>query len=202
MEIELIGLNKLLHALEFASIKHENQKRKNAIKSPYINHPINVCRILTDAGVSNVDVLCAGVLHDTLEDTETTFEELANLFGENVASIVNECTDDKSLDKVSRKKLQVIHAQTISNDAKLVKLADKYSNLSCTVNDPPINWSNDQVSGYIYWSYDVVSQMKGLNSFIDAKFEDLFQIFLAKSLVTCLDIEHVKLSIEQYYKIL
>src|ERR1700722_16560552 len=97
-------MNKLVSAINFAAIAHRSQRRKDEAKTPYINHPIEVMTFLSDAGITDVDTLCAAVLHDTIEDTGVTYEELCNLFDENVANIVRECSDNKSLPKEVRKK--------------------------------------------------------------------------------------------------
>ena len=120
----------VLRAAAFAAEKHKNQRRKDAEASPYINHPIALANVLaTEGGVVDPDVLCAALLHDTIEDTETTAEELRRAFGESVTAIVLEVTDDKSLPKAERKRLQIEHAKHASPQAKLVKLADKICNM-------------------------------------------------------------------------
>lgn len=129
--MENIGnpLGAFAKAVAFAADKHRNQRRKDAEASPYINHPIALANVLAnEGGVEDVTVLCAAVLHDTIEDTETTSEELQAIFGPKVASVVMEVTDDKSLEKSLRKQKQVEHAPHISTEGKLVKLADKISN--------------------------------------------------------------------------
>lgn len=133
-----MSFNKILEATNFAAEKHRNQRRKNVEKTPYIGHPIEVATLLTRGGVNDESVLIAALLHDTIEDTETTIEEITEKFGEDVAHIVMECTDDKSMDKVSRKKFQIVHAANISVQGKLVKLADKLSNLGDLFRNPPI----------------------------------------------------------------
>src|SRR5207248_6449319 len=115
----------LLKALAFAAHKHRDQRRKDAEASPYINHPIALADVLVnEGGVTDVDVLCAALLHDTVEDTATTQQELTDAFGSRIARIVAEVTDDKDLPKQERKRLQIEHAPHISREAKLVKLAD------------------------------------------------------------------------------
>lgn len=118
-------------------MKHKDQRRKDASKSPYINHPLQVVDLLTQAGVTDVKVLIAGVLHDTVEDTGTSYEEIQARFGKDVSSMVAEVSDDKSLSKVRRKQLQIEHVLHASEGAKLIKLADKYSNLSDLMSNPP-----------------------------------------------------------------
>lgn len=131
-------MKKLVAAIAFAADKHRNQRRKDEEASPYINHPIALADVLAnEAGVEDERVIVAAVLHDTVEDTETTEQELLRLFGKDVADIVMEVTDDKSLPKEERKRLQVEHAATISRRAKLVKLADKICNLRDIARHPP-----------------------------------------------------------------
>ncbi len=131
----------LLRAMTFAAEKHKNQSRKNAGGTPYINHPLAVAELLArEGGVVDISVLVAAVLHDTIEDTETTSDELKNLFGPEVAEVVAEVTDDKSRPKAERKRLQVEHAARLSTRAKLVKLADKICNVRDVADDPPKDW--------------------------------------------------------------
>ena len=133
MEIAVV-----LRAVQFAAEKHKNQRRKDYEASPYINHPIALANVLaSEGGVIDPDVLCAALLHDTIEDTETTAEELRRAFGESVTAIVLEVTDDKSLPKAERKRLQVEHAKHASPQAKIVKLADKICNLRDILASPP-----------------------------------------------------------------
>ena len=129
-------------ALAFAADKHKNQRRKDADASPYINHPIALANLLlNEAGVEDQRVLIAAILHDTIEDTDTTEQELVKHFGKDVADIVLEVTDDKALPKAERKRLQIEHAAHISRRAKLVKLADKICNLRDITASPPAGWS-------------------------------------------------------------
>ena len=131
-------MNKILAAIAFAADKHRNQRRKDAAASPYINHPIALANVLVnEAGIVDERVLIAAILHDTVEDTETTAQELVRHFGQEIADIVLEVTDDKSLLKAERKQQQIDHAPTISRRAKLVKLADKICNLRDLANSPP-----------------------------------------------------------------
>lgn len=138
-------LGTLVKAVAFAADKHSNQRRENAEALPYINHPIALANVLAnEGGVEDATVLCAAVLHDTIEDTETTSEELQAIFGPKVASVVMDMTDDKSLEKSLRKQRQVEHAPHISKEAKLVKLADKISNLRDIIASSPADWSADR----------------------------------------------------------
>ena len=131
-----------VRALAFASRKHSQQRRKDADASPYINHPIALVSILAvEAGIADRDTLCAALLHDTIEDTDTSVEELVEAFGSSVASLVQEVTDDKRLPKAERKLHQVEHAGHLSPKARAVKLADKIANLGDVAHSPPVKWS-------------------------------------------------------------
>src|SRR3954465_11479885 len=124
------GLGDLLAALHFAADKHRDQRRKDAEASPYINHPIEVAELLTRVGgVRDLVALQAAILHDTIEDTHTTPEELEGRFGARGRKVVEEVTDEKTLPKVDRKRLQIEHAPHLSPEARLVKLADKIANV-------------------------------------------------------------------------
>jgi len=165
----------LVQAVAFAADKHRNQRRKDAEASPYINHPIALANVLAnEGGVQDVTVLCAAVLHDTIEDTETTGDELRALFGDQVASVVLEVTDDKLLDKAVRKQLQIEHAPHISPQAKLVKLADKISNLRDILASPPADWSPERKQAYFDWAAAVVAGLRGVHPGLEAVFDGLY----------------------------
>lgn len=157
-------MKSLIKAISFAAEKHKDQRRKDAEASPYINHPISLANILAnEGGVINIDVLCAAILHDTIEDTETTEQELIDSFGCDIASIVMEVSDDKSLPKEERKRLQIEHAPHSSYAAKLVKLADKISNLRDILESPPADWDVDRKRKYFEWSGEVCNGLRGTN---------------------------------------
>jgi guanosine-3',5'-bis(diphosphate) 3'-pyrophosphohydrolase len=161
-----------LHALSFAAYKHRDQKRKNVEASPYINHPIGVAEILArEGGVTDVTLLMAAVLHDTVEDTETTHAELVEEFGRKVADIVLEVTDDKSLPSPERKLLQIQHAPSMSPEARQLKIADKTSNVRDVVNRPPTKWTLERRIQYIDWAEQVVAGCRGVNPTLDAVFD-------------------------------
>jgi len=162
----------LFRALSFAAEKHRDQRRKDDHGSPYINHPIAVARVLCEeAGVTGTTVLCAALLHDTLEDTETSAEELNTQFGAKIGGIVMEVTDDKRLSKAKRKRLQVEHAAGISHGAKLVKLADKICNLRDVVEAPPVNWELERRQAYFDWAREVADRVRGTHAGLDALFD-------------------------------
>jgi len=148
----------LLDALAFAAHKHRDQRRRDAHASPYINHPIELARVLSvEGGVTDVLTLVAALLHDTIEDTQTTHDELLARFGKTVADVVAEVTDDTSLPKAERKRLQVVHAPQMSERAALVKLADKTCNLRDVADNPPVGWSLERRREYFDWALQVVN---------------------------------------------
>ena len=161
----------LLQALELASLKHRDQRRKDREQSPYINHPIAVAAMLWSAGVRDEVALVAAVLHDTVEDTATTHAELVARFGETIASVVAEVTDDKSLPKERRKELQIEHAPHLSPSAKLVKLADKLCNLRDMNDSPPHDWSADRRAAYYVWAARVVDGLRGTHPELERRFD-------------------------------
>jgi guanosine-3',5'-bis(diphosphate) 3'-pyrophosphohydrolase len=166
------GLAPLLKALAFAAHKHRDQRRKDRDASPYINHPIALADVLVnEGGVSDVEVLCAALLHDTVEDTATTHEELVDAFGARVARIVAEVTDDKTLSKADRKRLQVERAAQLSPEAKLVKLADKICNLRDVAERPPEGWDLARRREYFDWAKRVVDGLRGAHPRLEAAFD-------------------------------
>jgi guanosine-3',5'-bis(diphosphate) 3'-pyrophosphohydrolase len=171
------ALPMLARALQFAACKHRHQRRKDLHASPYINHPIAVLSILSEeAGIDAVEVLCAAVLHDTIEDTETTAEEVEAGFGVRVRDIVLAVSDDKRLPKAERKRLQIQHAATARLEARLVKLADKIANLRDLVDHPPHDWDIARRRAYCDWARAVVDQLRGT----DAELERLFDLAHAR----------------------
>ncbi len=168
---------RLFAALRFAAGKHRDQHRKDAGASPYINHPIAVAEILTRVGgVTDVAVLQAAVVHDTIEDTETTEGELEREFGADVAALVVEMTDDKSRPSPERKQLQVEHAPRMSDRAKLIKVADKICNVVDVTHAPPASWGLDRRREYLDWTERVVAGCRGvsreLEEYYDARLQE------------------------------
>ncbi|MCY7374683.1 MAG: HD domain-containing protein [Pyrinomonadaceae bacterium] len=167
-------LPKFLQAITFAAKKHATQKRKGADEEPYVNHVLEVASLLANVGqVDDFDVLIAAVLHDTVEDTATTAEEITEKFGENVCSIVLEVTDDKSLPKARRKELQIEHAPHLSSGAKLIKLGDKISNIRDVSENPPADWSKERRIEYVNWGEKVIDGLRGANANLEKHFDEL-----------------------------
>jgi guanosine-3',5'-bis(diphosphate) 3'-pyrophosphohydrolase len=172
---------RLFAALHFAADKHRDQRRKGECASPYINHPIEVAELLVRiGGVTDIALLQAAILHDTLEDTETTAQELERLFGSTVRRLVEEVSDDKSLPKEQRKRLQVEHAPTLSREARQIKLADKICNLLDLTNRPPSDWSAERCIEYLDWSERVVAGCRGVNARLESEFDEAHTEALAR----------------------
>jgi GTP diphosphokinase / guanosine-3',5'-bis(diphosphate) 3'-diphosphatase len=162
----------LVSATAFAAEKHRDQRRKDADASPYINHPIALANVIVnEAGVIDIPAIAAALLHDTVEDTDTTAEELRRLFGDEITALVLEVTDDKSLPKADRKRLQIEHAPHLSPRARLVKLADKICNLRDIRCTPPADWSLERRREYLDWSRRVVDGLRGAHSGLEALFD-------------------------------
>jgi guanosine-3',5'-bis(diphosphate) 3'-pyrophosphohydrolase len=174
-------LDLILEAAAFAADRHRMQRRKDAEASPYINHPLALAHILSREGrVDDPVVLCAALLHDTVEDTGTTLEELERRFGAKVAAIVAEVTNDETLPKAEQKRLQVVNAASKSVGAKLVKLADKISNLRDIAATPPAGWSAERRAEYYRWSSEVVAGLRGVNPALDHAFDEAYERGLAR----------------------
>lgn len=166
------GLLPLFDALAFSADKHRLQRRKGAAASPYINHPIEVARVLArEGGVRDIEVLIAAVLHDTIEDTATTAEEVAERFGTDIATLVLEVTDEKALSSAERKRLQVERAPSLSPGAKLVRLADKVCNVRDLVTDPPNGWSMERRRDYLDWTERVIQGVRGASAALEQAYD-------------------------------
>jgi guanosine-3',5'-bis(diphosphate) 3'-pyrophosphohydrolase len=175
MKIKSKHLAIILTALEFSSNKHRDQRRKDDASSPYINHPISLANVLcNEAKINDQKVICAALLHDTIEDTETTAEELEAIFGKSITKIVLEVTDDKTLPKAARKLAQIEHAKNASKRAKLVKLADKICNLRDILFSPPLDWPLKRKQEYFDWSKSVVDEIRGTNKKLEKIFDELY----------------------------
>jgi (p)ppGpp synthase/HD superfamily hydrolase len=171
-------VERILAAAKFAAEKHAAQKRKGAAAEPYVNHLIEVALLIAGSSEPlDTHLVMAGLLHDTLEDTATTAAELQQAFGTDVAGLVAEVTDDKSLPKEVRKSLQVEHAPHMSVRAQVIKLADKISNLRSILASPPANWSTDRKREYFLWGQRVVSALSHPNPDLKAEFDRTFAQF-------------------------
>ena len=163
---------KLLAALHFAADKHRDHRRKDPDATPYINHPIEVAEVLVRVGgVEDPELLQAAILHDTIEDTDTTAEELERAFGVGVRRIVEEVTDDKRLPKLERKRLQIEHSPGMSASAKQLKIADKICNVRDVGTSPPSGWPNARRVEYLAWSQSVVDGCRHVNAALEREFD-------------------------------
>ena len=166
----------ILKAAHFSAQKHSTQRRKDENESPYINHPISVALAIAQiGGVDDPEILAAALLHDTLEDTETTPEELEDEFGKKVCEYVLDVTDDKTLPKEERKRRQIEHAKKISNGAALIKLGDKISNVTDVINNPPEDWDNNRRKEYLDWAEKVIENCPKVNDRMENKFQEIIK---------------------------
>lgn len=166
-------LKLVLRALHFAADKHRYQKRKDRESSPYINHPIGLVSILChEGGVIDAEVLSTALLHDTVEDTETSLAEIEREFGRTICALVEELSDDKTLPRDRRKQLQIEHATHLSVKARHVKLADKISNLRDLAVSPPSGWSVERRREYFDWAKRVVDQIRGTHEVLESLFDE------------------------------
>ncbi len=163
----------LARAYHFAARKHVDQRRKGVAAEPYVNHLTEVAELVATAtGGEDLDLVVAAVLHDTVEDTQTTAGELEEAFGTRVRGLVEEVTDDKSLPKAERKRLQIEHAANASAGAKIIKLADKTSNLRAIAASPPADWGPERRAEYLEWARRVVAGCRGVNQGLEAAFDE------------------------------
>ena len=166
----------ILFTVNFAAEKHRTQKRKDADESPYINHPIAVAKLLSQVGkVSDLPTLKAALLHDTIEDTDTTADELERKFGIEVCDLVMEVTDDKNLLKEERKRLQVKHSSELTKRAKMIKIADKTCNILDITHSPPTSWSLERRVEYLHWADKVVAGCRGVNERLERRFDEVMK---------------------------
>lgn len=174
--MDSVAIKLYTKCMNFAAIKHRDQRRMDSFESPYILHPIGVAYILSEeANIHDLVVLMAALLHDTVEDTNTTFSEIEEQFGEEVKTIVEEVTDDKTLPKLERKRLQIEHAKICSPKAKLVKLADKLYNLRDLQKCTPQGWTKERCDEYFIWAKAVIDNLRGTNKNLEDALDVIFR---------------------------
>jgi (p)ppGpp synthase/HD superfamily hydrolase len=177
-ETHVNDVQEVLRAARFAAERHANQKRKGAAAEPYLNHLIEVAELVSTAiPEPDTNLVMAALLHDTIEDTKTTKDELIERFGSDVADLVAEVTDDKSLPKEVRKRLQIENAPKKSVRAQTIKLADKVSNLRSMLSSPPADWDLQRRREYFTWAERVVGGLTQPNSILKAEFEQTVKRF-------------------------
>jgi (p)ppGpp synthase/HD superfamily hydrolase len=170
-------LVKLSQAADFAARQHVGQRRKGDSAEPYINHLTEVAALLAEATDGSDSVLVmGGLLHDTLEDTDARYDDLVVRFGVDVAALVQEVTDDKSLPKPVRQQMQIDKTPSKSTWAKLLKLADKTSNLRSLISSPPSGWTAERQRDYVVWAAQVVQSCRGLNPRLEAQFDEAYAV--------------------------
>lgn len=166
-------VRQVMRAAHFAAIKHAGQRRKGNAAEPYVNHLLEVAHLVAEAGL-DTDTVTAALLHDTLEDTATDLEEIIAEFGESVAAMVREVTDDKSLPKAERKRLQIEQAPHKSAGAQAIKAADKISNLRSILESPPSDWSDERKREYFTFAKAVVDGLQNAPDALRAEFEAVY----------------------------
>jgi (p)ppGpp synthase/HD superfamily hydrolase len=167
---ELIAI---MRAADAAARWHVDQRRKGSAQEPYVNHLLEVATLVAQAtGGTDTDAIIAALLHDTIEDQNVTAETIAGEFGQHVADIVMEVTDDKSLPKAERKRQQVESASKRSREAKLIKLADKTSNVRAVTTSPAVDWQMKRRLEYIEWAKEVVAGLRGTSPWLEQQFDE------------------------------
>lgn len=177
------GFKRVLSALEFATKKHceIKQTRKDQEQTPYIIHPIGVANTIMEIGKEyDADVICGALLHDTVEDTNTTFQEIKDQFGVAIESFVREVTDDKTLEKQERKRLQIKHAHQKSLGAAMIKYGDKLYNLTDLLHNPPADWPKERIADYFKWAEQVVNNLPAANKELRLAVEKVIKEYLEK----------------------
>jgi len=170
------SLSRFVAALYFSAEKHKDQRRKNEQRTPYINHPVELAYILAEkCGVFDADVLAAAVLHDTLEDTDAQPEDIEKNFGSRVLTLVLEVTDDKRLVSKERKLKQLEKASTLSHEARMIRIADKISNVSDLISSPPAGWNRKRKLDYVNWTADVVKKVKGTHPLLEKLYWETYK---------------------------
>ncbi|MEZ5850843.1 MAG: HD domain-containing protein [Hyphomicrobiaceae bacterium] len=175
-----IGL--ILQAAHFSADKHRDQRRKGFRNTPYINHPLEVAeRVQRIGGIEDAEILAAAILHDTIEDTQTSLDELTRLFGRRIAGLVAELTvENQGIHWADRKRNEIDDAPHLSPDAKLIKLSDKTSNVADTVENPPSEWTLQRRRDYLEFARLVADGCHGVNAALDAEFDRVHAAALRK----------------------
>ncbi|MCW3473430.1 HD domain-containing protein [Limobrevibacterium gyesilva] len=162
----------VLKAAETAAQWHARQRRKGAAQEPYINHLLEVAWLVGEAtGGKDPDLVIAALLHDAIEDCQIPRTEIEAAFGADVAALVADVTDDKSLKKEVRKQLQIDHAPGKPMRVKILKLADKTSNLRAIAASPPADWPPQRRLDYVAWACAVAVGLRGTNAWLEERFD-------------------------------
>ncbi len=159
----------MITACVYSAEKHKYQRRKGFNQVPYINHPLKVAKVLGECGETDEDLLIAAILHDVIEDTDATVDDICREFGKTICDLVIEVTDDKDLPYAIRKELQVKHAPDLSISAKKLKIADKICNIR-DITTYPLDWSTERKLTYLEWAQQVVNGCLGVNHELEQMF--------------------------------
>jgi len=179
---EVASLQTILKAAFCAAQKHASQKRKGMAAEPYVNHLLEVAHLVSTAlSEPDANLVVAALLHDVVEDTPATNQQVADLFGPDVAALVAEVTDDKSLPQAERKRLQIVNAPKKTHRAQYIKLADKISNLRALLQSPPVDWTEERRREYFAWARQVVDGLSSPNPRLKAEFDRIYTEFTAQS---------------------
>ncbi len=171
MMSDALNLSVVMKAALRAAHWHTAQRRKGAAAEPYVNHLLEVADLVAEAtGGTDINLVVAALLHDAVEDQPVSRATIAAEFGEEVASLVMEVTDDKSLPKADRKRLQIEHAPHKSPRAAVIKLADKTSNMRALASSPPADWPMQRRQDYVRHAREVVAGLPGENEFLRTRF--------------------------------
>lgn len=163
-------LLQLLRTVVFSAGKHRHQRRKDPNRTPYVNHPLAVARILAEVGIRDLATLQVALLHDTLEDTATTSAELGVAFGSEVADLVESLTDDDSLRPTTRKLWQLREAPSLRYKAKLVRIADKLHNVRDIIHHGIPGWTKERAAAYVAWACEMVTALRGTHANLERRF--------------------------------
>lgn len=178
-KIVFMSYNLVIKAAVYAAEKHKYQRRKGFNQVPYINHPLKVAQMLIDCDENDENILIAAILHDVIEDTDASYEEISGEFNTEIADLVIEVTDDKELPYAIRKELQVKGASSLSTSAKKIKIADKICNMRDIVNYP-LDWSTERKLSYLEWAQQVVSGCRNVNPRLEEIFDNALNEGLEK----------------------
>jgi GTP diphosphokinase / guanosine-3',5'-bis(diphosphate) 3'-diphosphatase len=181
-QLERSQIALVVRAVAFAAIKHRDQRRRDGAATPYVNHVIAVADALAnEGGIRDAAVICAALLHDVLEKTDASSQELRQLFGMKIADTVAELTDDYSLPKTERKQRQIDAMPGLSREAQQVRLADKLCNLRDVLAGSPVEWSNARKSRYVAHAQRVLCRIDGICPPLERKVTEVLELWKART---------------------
>lgn len=180
ISILIINDHKLMEKIEksrnLAMARHSGQCRPNRGRDLKIDHIEEVARLVEESG-GNHDEIVAAWLHDIIEDTETIIEEIEELFGDDIAQLVDGLTDPPEFSSMLldfRKFQQAQRLLLKGNGVKRVKLCDQISNVRSVINDPPLGWDNKKCLAYIEGAKSIADVCYGISECLDNIFDKLY----------------------------